>query len=307
MAPPGRRSAHEPEEMPVETAEGGIPHGGGDLRDAVRRGQQHGAAGGDAHLVQEIQRRGAELLQEQAAEVRRTQVAQLRQGLNIEIFRVIRTDVIERGCQDPGTGLDARVFLWRGTQQVDRHGEKEPADAGFVAGFAVHHLADEAGDEGFRPGIGIRTEHQAAVDDQLGEVLVVRKLQGHAVQQAGIIHKQVAPQAVGIRGGPGGVVHMGRDKGDGALGEGKVILADDHFPAAAAADADFHAVVEMQPRALHRADEPVVPVQGKDREICRKLIIPVFRKDDPRSGHGAAPPVMLSAMQQNHYTPHGEK
>ena len=77
--------------------------------------------------------------------------------------------------------------------------------------------------------------------------------------------------------------------------------------AAAAAKADFHAVMEMQPGTLHRTDEPVVPVQGKDREICRKLIIPVFRKDDPRSGHGAAPPVMLSAMQQNHYTPHGEK
>ena len=237
----------------------------------------------------------------------RAQVAQIRQGLNIEIFRVIRTDVIERGRQDPGAGLDARVFLWRGAQQENRQGKQQPADAGFVAGFAVHHFPDEAGNQRRGPGIGIRAEHQAAIDDQLREILVVRELQGHTVQQAGIVHKQVAPQAVGIRGGPGGMVHMGRDKSDRAFGEGEVVLADDHLPAAAPADADFHAVVEMQPRALHRADEPVVPVQGKDRKICRKLIIPVFRKDDPRSGHGAAPPVRLSAMQRIHYTPYGEK
>ena len=82
--------------------------------------------------MQEIQRRGAELLQEQAAEMGRAQVAQVRQRFDIKIFRVIRTDIIKRGCQDPGAGLGARVFLWSGAQQENRQGQQQPADAGFV-------------------------------------------------------------------------------------------------------------------------------------------------------------------------------
>ena len=50
---------------------------------------------------------------------------------------------------------------------------------------------------------------------------------------------------------------------------------------------------------------------GIPLEEERTVEIPVEEESNPaarqEAGHGAAPPVMLSAMQRIHYTPHGEK
>ena len=93
-----------------------------------------------------------------------------------------------------------------------------------------------------------------------------------------------------------------RHESDGIRPEGHFLVFEDHIAAASAAEADFQAVMEMQPAAAHRADAPFLALKHDHRKIHRQFVITVFGNAGFRSGHGDAPFFLFRL----HYIRNGE-